>query len=63
MPGRLLYARALATSTKRLACRRLARLVAQRYCNMSAAIAVALKKTLAGIEKRHLALCVNAPDG
>ena len=39
------------------------RLVAQRYRNMTAAIAVALKKALANIEKRYLALCVNAPEG
>ena len=37
------------------------RLVAQRYRNMTAAIAVALKKAF--LEKRYLALCVNAPDG
>ena len=30
---------------------------------MTAAIAVALKKALANIEKRYLALCVNAPEG
>ena len=39
------------------------RLIAQRYRNMTAAIAVALKKALANIEKRYLALCVNAPEG
>ena len=38
-------------------------LVAQRYRFMTAAITVALKKALANIEKRCLALCVNALEG
>ena len=35
------------------------RLIAQRYRNITAALAVALKKALCNIEKRYLALCVN----
>lgn len=37
------------------------RLIAQRYRNMTAVLAVALKKALFNIEKRYLALCVNVP--
>ena len=37
------------------------RLIAQRYRNITAALAVALKKALCNIEKRYLALCVNVP--
>jgi hypothetical protein len=36
-------------------------LIAQRYRNITAALAVALKKALCNIEKRYLALCVNVP--
>ena len=39
------------------------RLVAQRYPNMTATIAVALKKAVANIEKRYVARFVDAPEG
>ena len=37
------------------------RLIAQRYRNITAALAVTPKKALCNIEKRYLALCVNVP--